>query len=111
MSFIWYSQRCYVKGTVPARAKERKEHKLLVQNLLKNICWKHENVRKQIKIEWMKHCKIIYPIVRFEVFTAVTMKNAVFWDVTPSRSCVNRRFGVTRSTLCHIPEDGILLIY
>jgi hypothetical protein len=22
-------------------------------------------------------------IVRFEVFTAVTVKNAVFWDVTP----------------------------
>jgi hypothetical protein len=30
--------------------------------------------------------------VRFEVFTAVTMKNAVFWDVTPCRSCVSRRF-------------------
>jgi hypothetical protein len=24
---------------------------------------------------------------------AVTMKNAVFWDVTPRRSYVNRRFG------------------
>jgi hypothetical protein len=24
--------------------------------------------------------------VRFEVFTAVTMKNAVFWDVAPCRS-------------------------
>jgi hypothetical protein len=32
---------------------------------------------------------------RFEVFTAVTMKNAVFWDVAPCRSCVNRRFGGT----------------
>jgi hypothetical protein len=31
----------------------------------------------------------------FVVFTAVTMKNAVFWDVAPSRSCVNRRFGGT----------------
>jgi hypothetical protein len=29
--------------------------------------------------------------VRFEVFTAVTMKNAVFWDVVPCSSCVNRR--------------------
>jgi hypothetical protein len=75
------------------------------------------------------------------------MKNAVFWDVAPCRSCVNRRFGRTyrlhiqgslqpsahtgssladfstlkveatrssetsvhtRSTRCHIPEDGIL---
>jgi hypothetical protein len=31
----------------------------------------------------------------FEVFTAVTMKNAVFWDVAPCRSCVNRRLGET----------------
>jgi hypothetical protein len=31
--------------------------------------------------------------VGFEVFTAVTMKNACFWDVAPCRSCVNRRFG------------------
>jgi hypothetical protein len=74
---------------------------------------------------------------------AVTMKNAIFWDVAPHRSCVNLQFGGmyrlhlqppahagsllvdfstlkmeaicssetsvhTRSTQCHIPEDGIL---
>jgi hypothetical protein len=33
--------------------------------------------------------------IRFEVFTAVTMKNNVFWDVTPCGSCKNRRFGGT----------------
>jgi hypothetical protein len=33
--------------------------------------------------------------VRFEVFTAVTMKNDVFWDVTPCGSCKNRHFGGT----------------
>jgi hypothetical protein len=33
--------------------------------------------------------------VRFEVFTAVTMKIAVFWDVAPWRFCVKRRFGGT----------------
>jgi hypothetical protein len=33
--------------------------------------------------------------VRFEVFTAVTMKNGVFWDVTPCGCCKNRRFGGT----------------
>jgi hypothetical protein len=33
--------------------------------------------------------------VRFEVSTAVTMKNAVFWEVTPCGSCKNRRFGGT----------------
>jgi hypothetical protein len=26
-----------------------------------------------------------YTVVRFEVFTAVTMKNAVFWGVAPCR--------------------------
>jgi hypothetical protein len=36
---------------------------------------------------------IIY--VRFEVFTAVTMKNGVFGVVTPCGSCKNRRFGGT----------------
>jgi hypothetical protein len=30
--------------------------------------------------------------VRFEVFTAVTVKNGVSWDVTPRGSCKNRRF-------------------
>jgi hypothetical protein len=33
--------------------------------------------------------------VRLEVFTAVTMKNDVFWDVTPCESCKNRCFGGT----------------
>jgi hypothetical protein len=31
--------------------------------------------------------------VRFVVFTAVTMKSAVFRDVAQSNSCANRRFG------------------
>jgi hypothetical protein len=33
--------------------------------------------------------------VRFEVFTAVTMKNGFFWDVTQCGSCKNRSFGGT----------------
>jgi hypothetical protein len=33
-----------------------------------------------------------YVCVRFKVFTAVTMKNGVFWDVTLCGSCTNRRF-------------------
>jgi hypothetical protein len=39
--------------------------------------------------------KIIDNYVTFEVFTAVTMKNGVFWDVTPCGSGKNRRFGGT----------------
>jgi hypothetical protein len=33
--------------------------------------------------------------VTFEVYTALIMKNAVFWDVTLYGSCKNRRFGGT----------------
>jgi hypothetical protein len=35
-------------------------------------------------------------LVRFEDFTAVNMKNSVFWDVTPCGPCKNRRFGGTK---------------
>jgi hypothetical protein len=33
--------------------------------------------------------------MRFEVFTEMTMKNAVLWDVAPCRYFINRRFGGT----------------
>jgi hypothetical protein len=39
--------------------------------------------------------KDIQYYVRFEDFTAVAMKNRVFWDVTPCGSCKNRLFGGT----------------
>jgi hypothetical protein len=63
--------------------------------------------------------------VRFEVFTAVTMKNAVFWDMAlpahagPSLAEFSTlKMGAiyfsetsvdTRSTRRHIPEDVMLL--
>jgi hypothetical protein len=34
--------------------------------------------------------------VRSEVFMPVTMKNGVFWEVTPCGSCKNQRFGGTK---------------
>jgi hypothetical protein len=33
------------------------------------------------------HSPASYCYVRFEDFTAVTVKNGVFWDVTPCGSC------------------------
>jgi hypothetical protein len=44
--------------------------------------------------------------VRFEVFTAVTMKNGVFCVVTPCGSCKNRRSGGTWRHFCHPDEGG-----
>jgi hypothetical protein len=37
----------------------------------------------------------LVPVVRVQVFTAVNMKNAVFWDMTPCGSCKIRSFGGT----------------
>jgi hypothetical protein len=58
--------------------------------------------------------ELVLNSVRFEVFTAMTMKNAVFWDVELCRYFVNRRYSETSvnkifvSARRHIPEDGIL---
>jgi hypothetical protein len=38
--------------------------------------------------------------IRFEVFTAVTTKNGVFWDVTPCGSCKNPTF--RRNLACSV---------
>jgi hypothetical protein len=57
-----------------------------------------------IKTQFMPHRKHItsplqspasYFYVRFEVVTAVTIKNAVFWDVRTCGYCWNIRFGLT----------------
>jgi hypothetical protein len=71
--------------------------------------------------------------VRFEFVMAVTMKNAIFWDMTLYGSCKNQRFSgtyhlhfqgqkhqhtakkrssktsvLTRAIQRHIPENGVL---
>jgi hypothetical protein len=48
-----------------------------------------------VKIELWTYRRNIDYDVRFEVLTAVTMKNAVFWDVTPRDVCKNQSFGGT----------------
>jgi hypothetical protein len=50
---------------------------------------------KIIIVEKLTAFKLEGNYVSFEVFTAVTMKNGVFLDVTPCGSCKNRRFGGT----------------
>jgi hypothetical protein len=51
--------------------------------------------RRRINIPVVLEKILLYFCVRFEVFTAVTKKNAVFWDVTPCGSCNDLRFGGT----------------
>jgi hypothetical protein len=48
-----------------------------------------EIVNMQISLIYIYLLAIRILTVRFEVSTAVTMKNAVFWDLAPCRSCVN----------------------
>jgi hypothetical protein len=50
----------------------------------------HHDLKYKIKVKF----------VRYEVFTAVTMRNAVFWDVTPCGSFTDRRFGGTYRLHC-----------
>jgi hypothetical protein len=42
-----------------------------------------------------KNGKTAIAHVRFDVFTAMAMKNGVLWDVTPCGPYKNRRFGGT----------------
>jgi hypothetical protein len=61
---------------------------------------------KLLLLAWVKYLVVTFKgsyilqeklaYVRFEVFTAVTMKNGVFWDVMPCGSCKNQEpHGVT----------------
>jgi hypothetical protein len=68
--------------------------------LARDLCdCSNTNVARSIQICNLTRCLAHYrnmrtqKYLRFEVFTAVTMKNGVFWDVTPCGSCKNRRFG------------------
>jgi hypothetical protein len=47
----------------------------------------------RVGFHWPQTVQTLISFVRFEVLSAVTMKNAVFWDGMLCRRCVNRRFG------------------
>jgi uncharacterized protein with PIN domain len=51
-------------------------------------CMQQKVQGKTVKITYNNYIQVM-----FEVFMAVTKKNAVFWDVTPCGSCKNRCFG------------------
>jgi hypothetical protein len=48
-------------------------------------------------------------IAQDEVFTAVTMNNGVFWDVTPCGPCKNRRFGRLRASFMRVRNTEVFL--
>jgi hypothetical protein len=50
----------------------------------------------------------IRTVVRFDVFTAVIMKNGVFWDVTPCGYCKNTRFGELSAAFNRLTRIGEL---
>jgi hypothetical protein len=50
---------------------------------------------KEIYVKFNSFCSDQIGLVGVEVFAVVTMKNGVFWEVTPCGSCKNRRFGGT----------------
>jgi hypothetical protein len=64
-------------------------------------CILHIHRRENLKSYKRKH-------IRFEVFTAVTMKNGVFWDVTPCDSCRNRSFEERSASLIRVTRIGEL---
>jgi hypothetical protein len=48
-----------------------------------------------------------FNFVGFEVFTAVTMKNAVFWDVAPCGYIINRHFEGTFRLLLQLRRYNV----
>jgi hypothetical protein len=63
--------------------------------VLKDCCQYYTDLDESKNCRVCTSIKRTVKFVRFEVFTAVTMKNGVIWDVTQCSPCKNRRFGVT----------------
>jgi hypothetical protein len=78
--------------TLPSTREQVRKLPLLV-----SLLWSQRNSNASTRFHEKRFQVIImccdYVHVRFGAFTLVTMKNAVFWDVTPCDSCKNRCFG------------------
>jgi hypothetical protein len=73
---------------VSGRISSQRQMKQICANMLFPGALLYRNDYKKHEWTW-ENC------VRFEVFTALTMKDGVFWVVTPCGSCRNWRFGGT----------------
>jgi hypothetical protein len=80
------------------------EKSKLAKHAYEEYHWLGWNEARILEIESnSRYRKYKESVIKFEVFTAVTMKNVVFWNVAPCRYCANRRFGGTY----HIHIHGI----
>jgi hypothetical protein len=84
-----HGNRCWALNLMQVEEVGRRSHSLLsITYLLYAIFFLLLSLHEVVNLIIRNKAKN----VRLEDFTAVTMKNAVFWDVTPCRS-LNRRFG------------------
>jgi hypothetical protein len=100
--FSWYETRL---NFVPQRLVQNKTSELALITIMRHIlvkneysCWLETLERLSYRDILLSSSKVgnTSDYVGYEIFTGVTMKNAVFWDVAPGRSYeINRRFGVT----------------
>jgi hypothetical protein len=87
ISFLCLRQ-CWTERKARCSRNTRKTTLFVVKRMAAD---NEKNIIRQVHVrvtDWL-----CYYNVRFEVFTAVTMKNGVFWAVTTCGSCKNRRFG------------------
>jgi hypothetical protein len=61
--------------------------RVLLLNIMQHIYHHLGNVLKCLPDDLMENI-----MVGFDVFTAVTIRNAAFWDVSPRGFTINRRF-------------------
>jgi hypothetical protein len=92
--FFFFIRMCAQKGPKKHTVKERCHQKVqLSRNLICPL------LRYFILMSVGVH-------VRFEVVIAATMKNAVFWDVTPCCSCKDRHFGDCIISIIRVTRIG-----
>jgi hypothetical protein len=96
--FVWkspYSPRLEKVGPGEEQSQEHAHKSFVVKGIVhKEYILVGQSILHTTRMLY-SDCKRICEDVRFEVFTAVTMKNGVFWHVTTCGSCKNRRFGGT----------------
>jgi hypothetical protein len=104
-SFLYIKRpsKSYIDGVPVELGDAEAGWKLLMTVLSRDRCWVNDFVCRMwsdsLPSYWAKplhkmYKEYYYYYLEFEVFTAATMNNVVFWEVSPCGSCKNRRFRV-----------------